>query len=168
MNRYAGLVSRSTAYLLDALIVAVMAGVATVVFGLVASALLGSEGRELARIVLSTYVIFLPTIMASYCAAFWILAGRTPGQLVFGLRVVDRAGRRPRLFAGLVRALLLAYLPILALWLLFDRRHQGLHDKLAGTTVVRSSPREDEAPGTSPIAPSRGADHGSRGRVPTT
>ncbi|MFD1370770.1 RDD family protein [Actinoplanes sichuanensis] len=167
MNPYAGLVSRLAAYVLDALIVSVMAGVATLTFALVAS-VLGSEGRELAKIVLSTYVVFLPTLMALYCSGFWILAGRTPGQLVFGLRVVNRDGRSPRLVAGLVRGLLLAYLPILALWLLFDRRHQGLHDKLARTTVVRSSPREDEASGTSPIAPSSGADHGSRGRVPTT
>ncbi|MFC4068746.1 RDD family protein [Actinoplanes subglobosus] len=167
MNPYAGLVSRSAAYVLDGLIVAVVAGVATLTFALVAS-VLGSEGRELARIVLSTYVVFLPTFMALYCAGFWILAGRTPGQLVFGLRVVNRDGRPPRLIAGLIRALLLAYLPVVALWLLFDRRHQGLHDKLARTTVVRSSPRGDDASGTSLVAPSEGADHGSRGRVPTT
>jgi uncharacterized RDD family membrane protein YckC len=167
VNPYAGLVSRSAAYVLDGLIVAVVAGVTTLTFALVAS-VLGSEGRELARLVLSTYVVFLPTMMALYCSAFWILAGRTPGQVVFGLRVVNRDGRPPRLLAGVVRAVLLAYLPVVALWLLFDRRHQGLHDKLARTTVVRSSPRGDEVPGTSHIAPSKGADHGSRGRVPTT
>jgi uncharacterized RDD family membrane protein YckC len=167
VNPYAGLVSRSAAYVLDGLIVAVMAGAATLTFALVAS-VLGSQGRELAWMVLSTYVVFLPTIMALYCSAFWILAGRTPGQAVFGLRVVNRDGRPPRLFAGLVRALLLAYLPVVALWLLFDRRHQGLHDKLARTSVIRIPPRGDEAPGTPHGAPSSGADHGNRGRVPTT
>jgi uncharacterized RDD family membrane protein YckC len=167
VNRYAGLVSRSAAYVLDGLIVAVMAGAATLTFALVAS-VLGSQGRELAWMVLSTYVVFLPTIMALYCSAFWIVAGRTPGQAVFGLRVIGRDGRPPRLIAGLVRALLLAYLPVVALWLLFDRRHQGLHDKLARTSVVRSSPRGDEVSGGPHHAPSSGADHGSRGRVPTT
>ncbi|GAA4941766.1 RDD family protein [Actinoplanes utahensis] len=164
MNPYAGLVSRSAAYLLDVLIVAVTTGAAAITFALTAS-VLGAEGRQLARVVLTSSVVFLPAIMAVYCALFWMLAGRTPGMAVFGLRVVDRFGRPPRWYAALVRGLLTAYLPVLALWLLVDRRHQGLHDKLARTSVLRS-PRGDEVTVTTRIASSMRADHGSRGRVP--
>jgi uncharacterized RDD family membrane protein YckC len=137
VNPYAGLVSRSAAYILDGLIVALMAGAAALTFALFAS-VLGAEGRELARLVISSYVVAVPTMMAIYCFLFWVLAGRTPGMLLLGLRVVGRDGRPPRWFPGLVRALLLAYLPILALWLMVDRRHQGLHDKLARTSVIRT------------------------------
>jgi uncharacterized RDD family membrane protein YckC len=137
VSQYAGLVSRFAAYALDGLIVAVLTGAGAVTFALTAS-VLGAEGRQLARIVLTSYAVFLPTIMSLYCALFWVLAGRTPGMYVFGLRVVGRDGRSPHWLAGLVRGLLLAFLPVLALWLLVDRRRQGLHDKLARTSVVRT------------------------------
>ncbi|MEV6300623.1 RDD family protein [Actinoplanes sp. NPDC051861] len=143
MNGYAGLVSRAMAYFLDALIVALLTGASATALGLVAS-VVGAEARELARIVLSSYLIFLPSIMAIYCAVFWMLAGRTPGMAVLGLRVVAVTGRPVRWFASLVRALLVAYFPIGALWLLVDRRHQALHDKVARTAVVRVSSGEDE------------------------
>jgi uncharacterized RDD family membrane protein YckC len=35
----------------------------------------------------------------------------------------------------------LGYLPVVALWMLVDRRHQGVHDKLARTVVVRTDAR---------------------------
>ncbi|GID30852.1 RDD family protein [Paractinoplanes brasiliensis] len=138
MNTYAGLVSRFLAYVLDALIVSVLAGAAAAVLGLVAS-VVGYEARELARAVVSTYVVFLPALLAIYCALFWLLAGRTPGMAVLGLRVVTTRGGPVRWLAALVRALVLAYFPIGALWLLVNRRHQGIHDKIARTAVVRSS-----------------------------
>ncbi len=71
----------------------------------------------------------------------WGRFGTTPGKLLLELRVVEaRSGERP----GLVRAFIryLGYfvsflaLGIGFLWIVFDRRRQGLHDKLAGTRVV--------------------------------
>ncbi|MCY1136843.1 RDD family protein [Actinoplanes sp. Pm04-4] len=133
---YGGLVSRLLAYVVDALIVSMLIGVAAAALGLVAS-VVGYEARELARAVLSGYIVFLPSILALYCALFWLLAGRTPGMAVLGLRVVTTEGRPVRWLAALVRALLLAYFPVGALWLLVNRRHQGIHDLIARTSVVR-------------------------------
>jgi uncharacterized RDD family membrane protein YckC len=133
---YAGLVSRFLAYVLDALIVSMVTGAAAVALGLVAS-VVGYSARELARTILSTYAVFLPTVLAVYCALFWLLAGRTPGMAVLGLRVVATDGRPVRWLASLVRAVVLAYFPIGAVWLLVNRRHQAVHDKIARTSVVR-------------------------------
>ncbi|GIM95941.1 RDD family protein [Paractinoplanes toevensis] len=133
-----GPVSRTLAYVLDALVVAVAAAAVVTGLGMVAS-VVGSEARDLARAVTAAYLVVLPGLFALYCAAFWALAGRTPGMAVLGLRVVGLGNRRIRWSAALLRAVLLAYFPIGALWLLVDRRHQAIHDKLARTLVVRAS-----------------------------
>lgn len=72
--------------------------------------------------------------------AWWLFQG-TPGRLLLGCRIVDaHHGGRPRLWQLLVR--LLGYGVALApaglglLWMLWDRRRQGWHDKLARTLVV--------------------------------
>jgi uncharacterized RDD family membrane protein YckC len=140
---YAGLISRSMAYVLDALIVAVFTGVTATALGLVAS-VVGNVAHELSETVLSSYLKFLPFIFAFYCTLFWALAGRTPGMTVLGLRVVRFDGGPVGWTAALIRAVLLAFFPIGALWLLVDRRRQGLQDKVARTTVLRlSSPRDE-------------------------
>lgn len=140
------------AYAADAFFVALLTGGSATVFAMIAS-VVGAEARELGRIVVSSYLIFLPSVMVVYCALFWLLAGRTPGMAVLGLRVVRADGGPVRWFAALVRAVLLAYFPIGALWLIVDRRRQALHDKVARTTVVRAySSSEDDAARTGRIA----------------
>jgi len=61
------------------------------------------------------------------------------------LGVVDRQGQRPGPAAAGTRvlgaALAAAYLGLGFLWILFDARRQGLHDKIAGTYVVRRNGR---------------------------
>jgi uncharacterized RDD family membrane protein YckC len=136
MTGYAGLVSRTLAYLIDTFTVAALTGAGVAALGMV-SPVIGPEARDLAKLVISSYLVFLPSLLAVYCALFWSLAGRTPGMAVLGVRVVRSDGLPVHWFAALVRALLLAYFPIGALWLIVDRRRQGLPDKIAMTTVVR-------------------------------
>jgi len=74
--------------------------------------------------------------------AFWIIKQATPGKMALRLRIVDaRTGAAPgtgqcigRYFAYFVSMIPL-FLGIL--WVAFDSRKQGWHDKLAGTVVVR-------------------------------
>jgi uncharacterized RDD family membrane protein YckC len=138
----AGPVSRAIAYLLDVLIVAVLFTGATIVTGLVAS-IIGAQAHDLVRAAVSGYLLMLPAMLACYCALFWALAGRTPGMALLGLRVLAAGGQPVSWLSALVRAITLAYFPIVAAWALVDRRRQGLHDKLARTEVVRatSTPR---------------------------
>lgn len=135
VTRYAGLVSRTIAYLTDALLVAVTFTAGTVVVGLIAS-VIGIEAQDLARAVTSAYLLLLPASLVTYNLLFWGLAGRTPGMALVGVRVVTTRGRPVSWPAALVRAVVLAYFPLGALWVLVDRRHQGVHDKLARTAVI--------------------------------
>lgn len=78
--------------------------------------------------------------------AFWRYLGATPGMLLLGCQVVGaKSGRRLTLVASALRWLALwaglACMGIGVLWIFRDARNQGLHDKLAGSLVVR----EDES-----------------------
>ena len=135
-REYAGPVSRTIAYVLDTLTVAVLFTGGAVVAGMIAS-VIGAQAHELASAAASAYLLVLPAMFAVYNALFWALAGRTPGMAVLGLRVVGTRRDTVSWLSALVRAVLVAYLPILAVWALVDRRRQGVHDKLARTAVVR-------------------------------
>ena len=73
--------------------------------------------------------------------ALWILFGGTPGKLVCGLRVVDvQTGEYLALWQGIVRYLgyFVSMIPLFLgfLWVAWDARKQGFHDKLARSLVV--------------------------------
>jgi serine/threonine-protein kinase len=72
--------------------------------------------------------------------------GQTPGKRILGLQVVTQAGRAPGFGRALWRAVLQGVSLSLAIyliglvdlaWPLWDSMRQALHDKLAGTYVVR-------------------------------
>jgi uncharacterized RDD family membrane protein YckC len=78
-----------------------------------------------------------------YLGLFWGLSGRTPGQKLLKLRVVDVHGQRPGPPRIIVRVLV-TFLGLLPgalgwLWTAFDREKRALHDRIAGTYVVRGS-----------------------------
>jgi uncharacterized RDD family membrane protein YckC len=157
---YAGLVSRAIAYLLDALIVALVFTAGAVVMGLIAP-VIGTRVYDVARDVGSAYLLVLPALLAVYCALFWSLAGRTPGMALVGVRVVTVGGRPVSWPAALVRAVVLAYFPVGAVWALVDRRHQAVHDKIARTVVIRPTIPARASPAAADAAqlsrlPSRG------------
>lgn len=86
--------------------------------------------------VLINYV--LPVVVTVAC---WHYLAGTPGKLLLGCRVVDaRRGRPPGWGRALLRYLgyFVSALPLGLgfLWILWDRRKQGFHDKIAGTVVV--------------------------------
>ena len=73
---------------------------------------------------------------------FWMRWQATPGKMVISAKVVDaRTGENPSTAQCIGRYL--AYFPsflmlgIGILWVAFDKRKQGWHDKLAGTVVIR-------------------------------
>jgi hypothetical protein len=72
---------------------------------------------------------------------------------VMRLRLIDASGDRPGLGRALIRlvGMWLAAIPLMAGYalILFDRRRQGLQDKLAGTFVCRVAPSEAAAAATS-------------------
>jgi len=79
-----------------------------------------------------------------------MLAGQTPGKRLMGVRVVRADGERLRFGNALRRELANVISGILFLsylWILFDNRRRGFHDKLAGTIEVYSWP-EGQLQGT--------------------
>jgi uncharacterized RDD family membrane protein YckC len=89
----------------------------------------------------------LPTIAV---IAFWIVRQATPGKMALGARIVDARSGKPASGAQLVGryfAYFLSTIPLCLgfLWVAFDKRKQGWHDKLAGTVVVRA-PRRGPVP----------------------
>lgn len=73
---------------------------------------------------------------------FWISRQATPGKMAIGARIVDaRSGAKPSTRQLVVRYLgyYVSMIPLMVgiLWVAFDPRKQGWHDKLAGTVVVR-------------------------------
>lgn len=89
--------------------------------------------------VLISYV--LPAIAV---ILFWFYKSATPGKMAWGLKVVDaRTHGKPALVNLVVRYIgyYVATIPlgIGIIWVAFDKKKQGWHDKMAGTVVVKSS-----------------------------
>jgi uncharacterized RDD family membrane protein YckC len=73
---------------------------------------------------------------------FWIVKQATPGKMAVSTRIVDaKTGNNPTTLQLVIRYLgyYLSMIPLFLgiIWVAFDRRKQGWHDKLAGTVVVR-------------------------------
>lgn len=82
-----------------------------------------------------------PAIIAG--ALFIYYRQATPGKMLLGLRVVDAKTLGNPSFAqalGRQLAYLLSSIVLMLgfIWIAFDGRKQGWHDKLAGTVVIRS------------------------------
>jgi uncharacterized RDD family membrane protein YckC len=92
--------------------------------------------------------IVLPAVVV---VAFWVARSATPGKMAIGAKIVDaKTGGAPTLSQHVIRYLgyYLSAIPFCLgfLWVAFDSKKQGWHDKLAGTVVVRAKRR-----GTEPV-----------------
>ena len=73
---------------------------------------------------------------------FWVYKSATPGKMAISAKIVDaKTGNKPSTgqFIGRYFAYLLSSIPLGLgfIWIAFDKKKQGWHDKLAGTVVVR-------------------------------
>jgi len=78
---------------------------------------------------------------------FWVYKAATPGKMALGMKIVDARtggvatkGQFIKRYLGYIVATLPFGLGIL--WVAFDKRKQGWHDKIAGTVVVREERSE--------------------------
>jgi uncharacterized RDD family membrane protein YckC len=95
--------------------------------------------------VLVSYVLPAAAILL-----FWRYRSATPGKMFMDAEIVDAAtGGKPASRQLLIRYLgyYLSTLPLLLglVWVAFDPRKQGWHDKLAGTVVVSTAPPAGQA-----------------------
>lgn len=158
--RPAGFISRFLAFMIDLMISTLLIVVILVSLREIAS-FFGLSGlinawfgdRYLIQVIQSAYsaVYFVLSNLSTifYFVLLSWLIGTTPGKYLMGLRIIRLDGRRMGFGRALGRTLGY-YLSILLLglgfiWIIFDRRRQGWHDKLAGTLVIydRKNPHLD-------------------------
>jgi uncharacterized RDD family membrane protein YckC len=80
--------------------------------------------------------LFILAVFAAYFLWCWLRGGQTLAMKAWGVRVVEITPGRALL--RFVYALLFAPTGISLVWALFDRDKQFLHDRLAGTRLVRA------------------------------
>ncbi len=71
-----------------------------------------------------------------YLTVSWALTGRTYGDHVMGLRVVNFRGNRMRWIGALVRATACAFFPIGLFWCAVSPENRSLQDVVLRTSVV--------------------------------
>lgn len=88
------------------------------------------------------YFFMTAFISMLYFTYFHGTTGQTLGKMIFGLKVVQTTGENMTLGIGFLRwvgyIISTVVLSLGFLWIAFDRKKQGWHDKIAGTVVVRT------------------------------
>ncbi len=149
----AGFLRRSAAAFVDALLITIVAGpLAWGLHRLIDPMPLSEGARGLDRVLTLASTDFdlllgragpFLVMYGLYYLLMVFLAGRTIGQRLLAMRIVDRRGERPGLVVALVRALaqvagiLAAALGLV--WAALDSEKRAFHDLVAGTYVVRSA-----------------------------
>jgi uncharacterized RDD family membrane protein YckC len=137
----AGFGIRTIAYLLDALILSFCGGAFPyLVIATYNGGPSGNTGQQATTSASGSLLISLV-----YFVFFWsrLGGGRTLGMRLFRLRVVQEEDMAsPGIFTALIRwfGLWLSFACCFlgVIWVAFDSRHQGWHDKIARTLVVRT------------------------------
>ncbi|HJY46930.1 MAG TPA: RDD family protein [Propionibacteriaceae bacterium] len=75
-------------------------------------------------------------LLIVYLGVSWRGSGRTYGNHVMGLRVVNRKGQRLHPLVSLLRAALYVIFPIGLLWVLVSRHNRSLQDLIVRTSVI--------------------------------
>lgn len=78
---------------------------------------------------------------------FWVAKQATPGKMAISAKIVDVKTGNAASTGQLIGRYLAYYISLMPfclgfIWVAFDKRKQGWHDKLAGTVVVRKTNRE--------------------------
>jgi uncharacterized RDD family membrane protein YckC len=105
------------------------------------------------------FQVYILGILFTYFSAFWLRSGQTLAMKTWRIRLLDQTGGTLSLKQAVLRFVLAGFFPALALtgywwthtsiffwiffaglsflWALVDRDRQFLHDRIAGTRLVR-------------------------------
>lgn len=153
-GHYAGFITRSFAFIIDLIVVAIMLALVSLALSFISrfielipdilTSLFSTNDATIA----DAYQAALPTIIVvvnvilifGYFIFFWMSSGQTLGKALMGVRVVSVSGRPLTFLQALLRFLLY---PVSAMfffmgffWILADNQRQGWHDNLARTYVI--------------------------------
>lgn len=138
-NSPAGFISRFEAFIIDLIILTIVALSATWLFELIfrffaLNLFFGNLGS-------GQYAPFISSLMVLvYFLYFWTFLGYTPGKLLLGLKIVRRDGSKLSLGRAILRffGYWISAVPLFLgfIWIIIDHRRQSWHDKLADTQVI--------------------------------
>jgi uncharacterized RDD family membrane protein YckC len=149
---YAGFWIRVVAWLIDSVIIGipifiVLVILSVVVGGVNGAATSGSTSQQNAAAaasggVLILFYLVVLVISVAYWVYFWGTSGSTLGMRLFHLRVVDAQTGAP---IGIGRAVVRWLMTLVNswacyigwIWVAFDARKQGWHDKVANSVVLQ-------------------------------
>jgi uncharacterized RDD family membrane protein YckC len=134
---YGGLITRTLAAAIDALLINLAALAVAAVVALVLS--IFPIPQEKKQVLAAIGGVLFAVWVVAYFVTFWSTTGQTPGDHVMRVAVLCEDGGRLRPWRALLRlvgavvglVLFLGYVPIL-----LNRRRRALHDWMAGTVVV--------------------------------
>jgi uncharacterized RDD family membrane protein YckC len=134
-GRRAGIATRSAAAVVDLLVVIVVVAALYLAFAGGAFVLHPSSFQWPRHLAWSVPVIgFL--VAVPYLTLTWCATGRSYGDALFGLRVVNRHGQRLNLFGSAVRAILCVVFPLGLFWVVISRRNRSLQDIVVKTSAI--------------------------------
>ena len=96
---------------------------------------------EMTESFLIPYYVVTLLVNMLYFTYFHGIAGQTPGKMIFGLKVAQTTGEKmtPGIaflrWVGYLVSSLFLYLGFI--WIAFNGKKQGWHDKIAGTVVIQ-------------------------------
>lgn len=134
-GRRAGIVTRGAAAVVDALVVvlivvAIYLGIAGIAFALNPTSFHWPSNFAWSLPV-AGFLVAVP-----YLTLAWSATGRSYGDALFGLRIVNRHGQRLGVVGAAVRATLCAVFPIGLLWVAVSRRNRSLQDLVLTTSAI--------------------------------
>jgi uncharacterized RDD family membrane protein YckC len=157
--KYAGFWRRLIAYTIDGFIITVIIFVLAIIAGIAFFTGIMSGGN-------TSWITEMkdPEQMLSFTLWFWLFStfiniayftyfhgatGRTPGKSLLGVQVVSAEGNPISFGTAFLRSVGYMvssfFLCMGFIWIGFDRRKQGWHDKIAGTVVLIREPQNNAA-----------------------
>jgi uncharacterized RDD family membrane protein YckC len=134
-----GMRRRISATLVDGLIIFFLTGIVSVLLSILI--MIGSsygDNEDLPFNLIFTGAGVLISLL--YYVGFWAKSGSTIAKDVLGIQIIGTDGSIPSVGKALLRYIgyivSAVVLSLGFLWVAFDERRQGLHDKIAGTYVV--------------------------------
>ena len=140
-TQYAGFWIRTGAAIIDSILL-------LIIIMPILTAIYGSDYWLGEQLINGTWDVFLNYIFPAIAVlVFWSYKSATPGKMGTKLTIVDaKTGAKPTTQQFIIRYIgyYVATIPLGLgiLWVAFDKRKQGWHDKIANTVVIRNNQSE--------------------------
>lgn len=150
-GHYAGFVTRLMAFIIDILVISIsigiMLGTVNLVLGFfnidvrqISSGTVGLSEFANAVVIFLTSFSFTFLVSMAYTMFFWMVAGKTIGKAVMGVRVIGPKGARMTLGRSFRRYIgyWISAIPLFMgyFWVLVNDERHSWHDTIAGTSVI--------------------------------